>query len=245
MNRLVLLLLLSLSTLSLAANDYNQLEIKAARFYHYKEWPSALAMYQLMVHQRPEVAANYSHAIVAAGLCDNEAEQMRFLKQSMSAGIALDSIYNGVQTLAFEQGNAALYEEFLNAAAKSFPWLERNLDARLADYYCWRNDADGMIIYARKMLSITPENVNYLTVLADGLFMNGIVDEGIKVYRNILALDPDNYHSLLVLGNYYADLIPQNRSDAEAPVLARQYLSRAYAIKPTPYVKARIASLAD
>ncbi len=243
MKRLLIIALTILSVMPMMATDYEQLQSKASRFYHYKEWPSALALYQIMIDRKPSVPSNYYHAIVSAGMLDSQADQINCLRRSMDAGVALDSIYNGVQALAFAQGEARLYENFLDNVAKNFPWLERNILGRLIDYYCWRNDADGMIICARKMLRVTPDNIKFLTVLADGYFMNGMTDEGTIVYRNILALDPDNYHALLVLGNYYTDLISQNRFDTESPVLAHQYLSRAYAIKPTPYVKARLAAL--
>lgn len=243
MKKLFFISLTILSTFTVAATDYDQLQAKASRFYQYKEWPSALAMYQLMIDSRPSIPSNYCHAIVAAGLSDNKDAQITYLRKSMDVGIPLDSIYNGVQSLAFAQGQAPVYENFLDNVSTNFPWLERNILGRLIDYYCWRNDADAMIAGARKMLRAIPDDIKFLTVLADGYFMNNMTTDGINVYRNILALDPDNYHALLVLGNYYADIIATNRFDNESPVLARQYLSRAYAIAPTPYIRARLVSL--
>ena len=229
--------------LPVSATDYDQLAVKAQRFYHYGEWPSAIAMYQLMLEQKPGAPSTYCHAIMASAKLKQPAEEMRYLRQSMNAGVPLDSVYDGVQTLAFHDGNATLYENFLKEAGKTYPWLNRNINARLLDYYCWRNDATGMITYADKMLTGAPNNIKFLTALADGCFMNGFIDRGLIAYQTILSLQPDNYHALLVLGNYYFDRGVNDHSDKEAQILAAQYLSKAYTLHPTPYLKTRIESL--
>lgn len=239
----LLVYLLFINILPVYATDYNQLAVKAERFYHYGEWPSAIAMYQLMLQQDARVPSTYCHAIVASARMGKPDQEMRYLRQSMDAGIPLDSIYDGVQILSFRDGNADLYENFLKTAGKSFPWLHRNIDARLLDYYCWRNDATGMITYAEIMLAETPHNVKFLTALADGCFMNGFIDRGVTVYQTILSLQPDDYHALLVLGNYYYDNGLKDRSNKEAPILAAQYLSKAYSLHPTPYLKTRLDTL--
>ena len=101
------------ASFSAVATDYNSLAVKADRFYQYDEWASALAMYQLMLDKRPDAADTYCHAIVAASMEKLPDEPMRLLEQSLNARVPLDSIYNGVQRLAFEQGDARLYEKFL------------------------------------------------------------------------------------------------------------------------------------
>lgn len=236
MKHLVTLITSIFVAMSMQATDYATLQVKAQRFYHYQEWPSAIAMYTLMLQEQPAVPSTYAHAIVAAGMQQDPARQVAFLRQSMDAHVPLDSIYDLVQQLAFEQGNAPLYENFLESTGNTFHWLRRNIDARLLQYYTWRRNANSMVIYARRMLDGLPDNTDYLTALADGLMLRDDQQQAIDIYLHILAIDPDNYHALLVLGNYYDNLSHLDRFNTEAPILARQYLSRADALRPTPYV---------
>ncbi|MCM1450365.1 MAG: hypothetical protein NC082_08480 [Clostridiales bacterium] len=237
------LLLLTLTFTAGASTDYATLQVKAGRFYHYKEWSSALAMYKLMLDQRPDIADTYTHAIIAASLDKKPYEITMLFKQSIDAHIPLDSIYNGVQRLAFEQGDAILYEDFLKGIAQEYPWMTRNIDSRLLDYYTWRRNGEGMVEYAHRMLRGIPDNTQFLTALADGYFTMGREKEAVEVYNRIVALDPLNYHALLVLGNYYIELSRQERSNEEAHVLAVQFLERANSLRPTPYVTSLINTL--
>lgn len=219
-----------------AATDYAALRVKAARFYHYDEWPSALAMYSLMLDRRPDVPDTYAHAIVAAGMQGDADRQAALLSRSMQAHVPLDSIYDGVRTLAFEQGDARLYETFLENIAQAYPWLARNIDARLLTYYTWRRNGDGMVRYALRMLDGMPDDITYLTALADGYFTLGDEHLAIDTYDKIIAIDPDNYHALLVLGNYWHGVSRRDRFDMQARSLATQYLTRANTLHTTPYV---------
>ncbi len=231
------------ASFSAVATDYNSLAVKADRFYQYDEWASALAMYQLMLDKRPDAADTYCHAIVAASMEKLPDEPMRLLEQSLNARVPLDSIYNGVQRLAFEQGDARLYEKFLEDVGRRFPWMQRNIDARLLEYYTWRRDGRGMVEYASRMLQGMPDNINFLTSLADGYFALGQDREAVDAYTKVIALNPHNYHALLVLGNYYDNVSRQDRFNDEARVLARQYLERAQAIHPTPHVATLLTTL--
>lgn len=246
MNRLrytLLILLLPVAMLASGVTDYATLQVKAGRFYHYREWSSALAMYKLMLDQRPDVADTYTHAIIAASLASQPDGPGALFRKSIDAHIPLDSIYEGVRRLAFEQGNASIYENFLKKIAIEYPWMSRNIDSRLLDYYTWQRNGEGMVEYAGRILRGIPDNTKFLTALADGYFNQGDDRRAVEVYNRIVTLDPMNYHALLVLGNYYLDLSTQERSNDEARVLARQYLERANAINPSPYVTARLSQI--
>lgn len=239
---ILLIVLTSLATQS-QAMDYKTLATKAERFYSYGEWTSALAMYQLMLDHDPHTPQVYARAITAAGLDGDPAEQERLLQQSIKALVPLDSVFEGVRKYAFEQGNAPLYEDFLKTTAQRIPWLKRSIDSRLLDYYAWRRNGAGMVEYAHTMLAGMPDDIGFLTMLADGLFTIGEERKAIETYERIVTLAPDNYHALLVLGNYYAALSGQRRSDTVAVTLARQFLNRAQAIKSSPYVAALLRTL--
>jgi len=242
MRKIVIFIVLLVTALRVFATEYEALSVKAGRFYAYREWASALAMYQLMLDQRPDVADTYCHAIVASSMEGMTDESVRLLSQSMNAHVPLDSIYDGVQRLAFELGNALLYENFLESVGERYPWMRRNIDGRMLDYYVWRRDGRGMVEYAGRMLEGMPDNIRFLTVLADGYFALGRNRDAVDTYSKIIALDPDNYHALLVLGNYYDNVGRQDRFNEEARLLAVMYLTRADALKSTPYVTSRISS---
>lgn len=219
-----------------ATTDYNTLQFKATLFYNNDEWASALAMYTLMIDERPSVVDNYSHAIVAASLAGDTTRTMQLLEQSTKAHVPLDSLYDSTRRLAFNQGDALLYEQFLKNAAATFPWLRRNIDARLLQYYTWRRDGIGMVQYATIMLKGMPDDIDFLTALADGYFSLGDNTRAVETYTYLLAIDPDNYHALLVLGNYYHDIAAGDKSDLQARELSREYLTRAYRLRPTPFL---------
>ncbi|MDE7387609.1 MAG: hypothetical protein K2N28_10800 [Muribaculaceae bacterium] len=236
--RHILLLTLALlaGTFRADATGYDALVKKARLFYTNSEWSSALAMYTLMIEERPAIVDNYSHAIVAASLAGDTRRTMQLLEQSTKARVPLDSLYAGIRTLAFDRGDALIYEQFLKNAAATYPWLKRNIDARLLQYYVWRRDGEGMVQYATIMLNGMPDNVDFLTDLADGYFTLGDNTRAVETYSYLLAIDPDNYHALLVLGNYYHDIAAGDKSDLQSRELAREYLTRAYTLRPTPFL---------
>ena len=238
----ILTIILMLMASAALATDYATLQVKAERFYRYEEWASALAMYKLMLDRQPDVADTYSHAIVAASMDSLTDEPALLLRQSMDSRVPLDSIYDGVRRLAFQQGNALLYERFLEDIGNRYSWMRRNIDGRLLAYYTWRRDAAGMVEYAGRMLEGMPGNIGFLTALADGYFGLGDNRRAVDTYNHILALDPENYHALLVLCNYYNNVSREDRFNQEARILADQYLTLANTLHATPYVTGILAA---
>ena len=70
---LILSLLLASAPVKAAETPYHTREVKASRFYEYGEWGSALAMYELMLRQKPDLPSNYYKSILLAGLLNDEA----------------------------------------------------------------------------------------------------------------------------------------------------------------------------
>lgn len=46
--------------------SYEATAVKAGRFFKYREWANAAAMYELMLEEQPKVCDTYAHAIVTA-----------------------------------------------------------------------------------------------------------------------------------------------------------------------------------
>ena len=230
---------------AVAASDYDAMRLKAERFFGYQEWGSALAMYEVMLDMRPKDIPTYYLAIFAGGMLGNENQQMNFFERTQKQGIALDSIFSGVRRVSFGNGEGDEYEKFLKLVRERQPWLSRGIDVYLLDYYSFRNDAERMIELAERLLVDTPDNMEYVRILAKAYMMASREAEGVECYKHILKAVPDDYDALLCLGVYYHNAIrsesPLSAQDCAA--LAEAYLAEAYRLRPTPYLASLLASL--
>lgn len=221
-----------------AVSPYPTLSEKAYRFFEHKEWASASAMFTLMLDERPEVPDTYGRAIVVEAIRGNTAQEMDLMQKALDNHIPFDSVFSRVRQWSFHLGQTNLYEEFLKETRATHPWMRRSIDSQLLKYYTFRRNGAEMIDYSRLMLAGAPDNIDFLTTLAEGYMLIGDSASAMEVYRTILTHDPRNYNALLSLGNWYL-LQP----DTPSRSLAKQYLTRAYAERPTPYVATQLASL--
>lgn len=226
---------MSVAMSATAVTAYETTAVKAARFFEWREWASAEALYGLMLDEKPDVDSTYVKAIVAASMMNHNDAASHLLTQAMKAGVSFPKLMEGVKTVSFEVGAANVYEDFLLRSQRDCPWLERAIDAELLKYYQFRDNGDLIVVYANKMLAGVPESTDYLSALAEGYVILGDYDSAIKAWQKILAVSPDNYLTLLKLGNYYANA-GQN-ADAAA------YLGRAAEVHATPYVAGRLTAL--
>lgn len=239
--RLILTAVLLCAASIVYGADYQTIAAKASRFFAQKEWASASAMYDLMLEQQPRNCETYGYAIVSAGMRNDTTYQMFLMNQSINAHVSFDSTFTCVKRVSFGLGNSVLYEKFLIRVKRQLPWLSRNIDNNLLDYYVFRNDAAMMIHYSRKMLNGLPDDIRYLTILADGLIMDGQFAEGMATYEKILALDPNNYNALVQLGIYYQ----MTAKSVAAKRHALSFFERAHMISATPSVETSIKKLRE
>ena len=211
-----------------AVSPYPVLETRADRFFEQKEWTQAAAVYDLMLHEKPGVPATYGKAIVANAMRRDSIAEMALMAKALDNHIPFDSVFSRVRSTSFELGRTYLYEDFLQRTKVAYPWMRRTIDSYLLRYYVFRRNGEKMIEYSRIMLAGAPDNVAFMTSLADGAMLCGDDALGTDAYRMVLAHDPKNVNALLNLGNWYAI-----RKDT---VAASGYLERAYEIAPTPYV---------
>lgn len=211
-----------------AGNSDKTIETKAELFFHNREWASAQALYSLILDRQPDRDSIYVYAIVSAAMLKHNDIASHYLTQAMKAGVAFSPLMHGVENVSFEIGAPKLYEDFLIRSQKDCPWLTRPLDAELLRYYLFRNNGAKAEIYARKMLAGMPQSVEYLSDLAKSYADSGDFDSAVETWQRILEIEPDNYPTLLQLGNYYKII----SSDEEAT----RYLGLAAAIRRTPYV---------
>ena len=240
---------------ALAANDYATLSERADRAYRHSEWASASALYDLMLEQQPAATRVYGRSIVANALLSDSTAQINLLARAIDNHIPFDSIFASVERESFSNGHPEAYERFLTNCREAYPWMSRSIDGTLLKFYTFRRTGDQMIAYAQRMLDGAPSNVSFLRSLADGYMLTADYTRGIATYLHILSLDPDNYHALLTLGNWYAlhtapastsastslaspssSLASHSASPSENRANARLYLTRAYALRPSPFV---------
>lgn len=201
---IILIAIVAFSGVTLSAKpDYSVLETKARRFFKYREWPNASAMFELMLADKPKVISSYNHAIVSTGMEHKPDVQYALFKRAINNAIPFDSIFSGVRDISVQLVQPAVYTDFMKMLKAREEWLERPINSRLLRFYTFRKDADNMIEMAKILLETTPDNINYLNAMAEGHALNGDYMSSVKSYNKILLIDKKNYKALISLGNYY------------------------------------------
>lgn len=228
MRRLILILILPLVAVSAMAADYYATAAKASHAYKTRDWPTAQAMYELMLDERPDSGSVYSRTIIASAMRSDTVRAMQLIELASAHGVSIYGLFDQIRNLSYELGKPHLYSQLLEMTAREMRWLSRPVDAALLEFYTKRRNGPMMIEYARRMLKGMPDSPDFLSALAKGLLLTGQYDEAIATWREALTFDPDNYTTLLELGNL---LLIQDKPSEGLP-----YLVRAYRINPTPYV---------
>lgn len=215
---------------------------RADRFFKYREWASAEALYSVLIGETPDNTLFYGRAITSAGMLADSTQQLTLTNLALEAHVPIDSLFTSVERTSFSIGQTSLYEDYLLLTKAKNPWLKRVVDSYLMRYYTYRRNPDGMIEYSKIMLEGNADDQRFLNTLAQGYLISGRIDEAIDTYRHIVALNPQAYEALLYLANYYYE---RAAADPTAVALAADYFRRAQAINPTPYVQQRIFECAS
>jgi tetratricopeptide (TPR) repeat protein len=227
--RRITAIFLALSALTaLAVTDYSKTAERADRAFEYKEWPNAAALYGLMLNEQPQVSRNYGRAIVAYSMCGDTASCVNLFERAMAHGVPVDSLFNIVRQSSFEIAQGDVYSRFLHRCRNAAPWMGRAIDDLLLEWYLYRSDGPMIIKYAQTMLNGLPDSKDYLNALATGYIDNDQPYMAAETWQKVLELYPDDYQTLINLGNVYLELGDESR--------AHDYLGRAYKLHPTPYL---------
>lgn len=247
MKRITLLLLacLSISVVSAHRPDYKNIQIKADRYFKFEEWRNALAMYELLLDENAKDAETYSKGIVVSGIIKENNLQNSFLERAEKNVIPYDTLFVKVKKYSLSLGKASVYTDFMLRVRDSKPWLERIINIRLLDFFQFRNDADNIISIATALLKATPNNVQFLSALAEGYMLKSEFEKSADCYKKILLVDKENYEAIVNLGNYF-DSFPKIEEDSVSMRRTANALScfrKAMELNPTPYVKKRVFEL--
>lgn len=224
-----------MSLLNVAAGE-DPLSQRAARAFEAGEWPSAQAMYSVIADREPDGVLCHARAIVAAEAVEDSTSALVMARHAMAAAMPPDSLLDVVQRESYRIGKPAIYARVLDGMEHELPYMRRALVLRRLNYCRQRNDDAGVIACAQRLLDGLPDDIRFLTLLADARLNSGQAEEAVNTYMRILQLDPDNIDALTALATYY-DTVGDSR--------ASDYYRRAYAVSPTPYVARRISQLTD
>lgn len=218
-----------------AQNSFQATTAKAQRFFDNHEWANASALYTMLIHEHPTSRDLYGKAIVVSSILNDTVRSQQLLRQALSYNVPLDSVTADVRMYSFEVRQPHLYENFLKRAARDNEWMKRAINAQLLKYYTFRSDAPEMEKYAQLMLKGSPDNPSFLLTLAQSYMLQGRPEQAVETWQNIIAAHPDNYDAIINLANYHA-----LTGDSEA---ALPLYTKAYDLRPTPYVQATIERL--
>lgn len=233
--KIYLFLLSLLVALGASAQGDNPLLDKARRAYDNGEWASATALYGVACDRTPGLPEAYARRVVASELITDSIGSVAAIEDALNAEIGAEELFRLFRENAFTSGHPEIYPVVLKRARTMISWIARPIDAALLDYYRFRNDPAGTEEYARALLSGLPDDTGYRAILGESLMMQGREDEAIAEYKRILEIDPQNFDALVVLGNY--------NLDAGHRDLAREYLNRAYSIRPVPAIRQTLEKL--
>ncbi|MCM1292504.1 MAG: tetratricopeptide repeat protein [Bacteroides sp.] len=235
-----LFILLLFAAMVVPAMAQSDMAVRAARFFQYREWNSAGALYTMLIADEPDNKEYYSRAIVSAGMIGDTLQQSTLTHAALNAHIPVDSIFSAVERTSFSIGQTSLYEQYLLQTKAENPWMTRIIDACLMRYYTYRRNPEGMIAYSTIMLRGNPDDERFLYTLAQGYLYDGQTDRALDTYRHILSLNPQSVDALLYLANYYAQTAT---GDKAARQQALDYFRRASNIISTPYIDDQIRRL--
>lgn len=214
-----------------------RLNMRANRFFNQEEWASARAAFSLIISECPGVTQNYVRAIISSLMLENNQGAIDIMNDAINHHVPFDSIFTGVRRESFAIGSHDLYSDFLLQVKEANPWMGRSIDRQLLEYASFRNNPAEMVSRALLMLDGSPDNLKFLLPLARGYLLEGNIGRAMTTYSHILTLDPRCMEAILYLGNHYNMIWQNDRNNTNARQQATDYLSRAYHLHPTPYVR--------
>lgn len=229
MRQFIITAILTASCALAVAGHGDALLEKARRAYDNGEWASATALYGVVCDRTPGITEAYARRIVASELITDTIGSVAAIEEAMNAEVSAQELFRELRGNAFASGHAGIYPSVLTRARNKLPWMARPIDTALLEYYKFRNNPAETESYARTLLAGLPDDTGYLSTLAGSYMMQGEESEAVAIYRHILEIDPANFDALVILGNYSLDT--GNKTQA------REYLARAYAIRPTPALR--------
>ena len=149
------------------ATEGNSVEARAARFFDYREWLSAGALYTMLLGDHPTNSTYYGRAIVSAGMLGDSTQQIVLTRQAFDSHVAVDSLFTAVERTSFSIGQTSLYEHYLLRTM-----LEGNPDNdqflyTLAQGHLLAGQTDEALDIYRRIIEQNPRSLDALLYLAN------------------------------------------------------------------------------
>lgn len=240
---LAIIAVLLLATSNAVARE--SMREKADRYYKYEEWEAAVSAYQKVLADNPTDMRAYGRSTVICGMLGLPDKQVEILERTQSYGLPLIDLFAEVRKSAFEIGKPEILENFMLLVMERQPWLKRNIELRLLQYYDFRNDAPRMIALSDSLLAVNPRDPSTLRVKARGYMLEGNYGIAEKTYLQLLALRPDDFDAILNIGIIYYSEVETRKLPSTSPEAAeaRKYLEKAFQMRPTEHLRQLIARL--
>lgn len=187
-------------------------------------------------------AEDYATRIVDAMTGQKHPEAVALTREALGIGRSADMLMRQVKQISIGREQNSLYLDYLLLLKNEKPAVVKDVDVYLLHYYAYRDDPQMMMSTAQKLLRQYPDNVEYLTILAQGQLKANEIDECLATNKHILELDKTNVTALLYLANYYYDKW-EKTGDAIMAQRALDYTRRASALIDTPRLHAMTAAL--
>lgn len=219
-------LFLAILLCACGARASETLQTRAQRAYDAADWPQVRALYTLLADRDATQPAYCARMILAAEMQGDTLAASAALQRAMSHGTPLDAVLQHIETDSYALGNGTLYPDMLMRLDRQMPYMRRAWALRLLKVYRFRNNPEGIIEYAGRLVRADMPNAADIYNLLGGAYVqSGRFDEAAAAYRNALAADPDNFDALVALGT-----LLRHTGDPEAVT----FLRRAYTLRPTP-----------
>ncbi len=146
----------------------------------------------------------------------------RYFRNALRAGLEHDDVYRTLADVYLQLGfrtarNLAVFERVHRANPSNQAYLEALCDA----YVDAKKMDDGAQRIYKQVLAVNPSYIPAMRQLAEIRIHNGAVKEATGFAQQILSLDPDNAHGLLLLSHCY---LREGRNDPEALGIYEQAL---------------------
>ena len=203
MKKLILTLLTIFLVLPLWATSYERRLARMNDHFDHAEWSEVLQETEMMIQTQPGDVEPYAAALIAAQFLEDIPTENRYIKQSQSNRVHIDSLLQCVYVRTRLLHNAQVYEQLLLNLKANNRWLTRVFNIYLLDFYDFARKTEQTIIIADELLQVTPDNKRFKKIKANALFYQGDSKEAVDLYEDILQQDSTDYETLTFLAAYY------------------------------------------
>lgn len=268
MSRLLLLsLFFAVGIQVMAQPREKHLAERADEAYAGAKWKSASTLYDVLLKDTTAYTPRFAKAVFASVMASDSVSWSKVDQVLIRNEYRLDSLFRDISRLSIHARLFDVYEQTLKRASRQFPLYQDTLTHTLIAYRKLLRQPEQIIRVADSALGKDPDSRKWLVEKAEAYRMKGEVGTALEVYKIILRNNPNDYESLVFIGNYYflqgkkslksladeaGSLVNPTQKESEAYNFqcravyrdyyqaASEYLERANALRPNGTLKATL-----